>query len=238
MTSGERIEEPRTSRRWRNGTTPVIGLTGGVASGKSAVAALLAERGFTVIDADAVGHEVLELPEVKQKLVDRFGPAVLRQPAPGVSSGATVDRRAIAGIVFADTEARRALEAIVHPLMRQRFIEAINRVFETARGPVVLDAAVLFEAGWQDLCDRVIFVQAPRPERIHRAAEHRGWSPAIFDSREQAQWPCDEKRRHADYVIRNGADLDSLRLEVDALVTDLGEEGSGSDAWQSSCMAI
>ena len=238
MTSGERLDEPRTSRRWRNGTAPVIGLTGGVASGKSAVAALLAEHGFIAIDADAVGHEVLQLPEVKQKLVDRFGPGVMRQPGPSAPTGASVDRRVLAGIVFADTEARRDLEAIVHPLMRERFIEALSRVLKTTGGPVVLDAAILLEAGWQDLCDRVIFVDAPRLERIRRAAEHRGWSPAIFDSREQAQWPCDEKRRHAHYVIRNNVDLDSLRLEVDALVTDLGEEGSGSDAWQSSCLAM
>src|SRR5262245_41288272 len=182
MTSGERLDEPRTFRRWRNGTAPVIGLTGGVASGKSAVAALLAEHGFIAIDADAVGHEVLELPEVKQKLVDRFGPGVMRQPAPSAPTGASVDRRALAGIVFADTEARRGLEAIVHPLMRERFIEALSRVLETTGGPVVLDAAILLEAGWQDLCDRVIFVDAPRLERIRRAAEHRGWSPAIFDS--------------------------------------------------------
>jgi dephospho-CoA kinase len=198
----------------------------------------LAEHGFTAIDADAVGHEVLDLPDVKLKLVDRFGPGVLRQSASAASIGASVDRRALAGIVFADKEARRDLEAIVHPLMRERFIEAIGRALETAGVPVVLDAAILLEAGWQDLCDRVIFVDAPRPERIRRAAEHRGWSRAIFDSREQAQWPCDEKRRRAHYVIRNDADLDLLRLEVDALVTDLGEQGSGSDAWQRSCLAM
>ena len=86
MTSGERSHEPRGPWRWRNGTTPVIGLTGGVASGKSAVAALLAERGCTAIDADSVGHEVLDLPEVKQKLVQRFGPGVVLDHGPGTAT--------------------------------------------------------------------------------------------------------------------------------------------------------
>ena len=106
--------------------------------------------------------------------------------------------------------------------MRARFREAIDRALETGRGPVVLDAAILLEAGWQDLCDIVVFVDSPRSERLRRAADHRGWSEADFDSRERAQWPCEEKRRHADYVIRNDASRDSLRREVEALVRALG----------------
>ena len=118
MTSGERLEEPRPTGRWRNGTTPVIGLTGGVASGKSAVAALLAEHGCATIDADLVGHDVLELSHVRQQLVDRFGARVLLEPARGTgdSAGPRIDRRALAAIVFADPIARSALEVIVHPL--------------------------------------------------------------------------------------------------------------------------
>jgi dephospho-CoA kinase len=225
MTSGERSHEPR--RRWRDGTTPVIGLTGGVASGKTAVAALLAEHGCTAIDADSVGHEILDLPVVQQKLVHRFGPSVVQGKGGGTSGTPRVDRRALAAIVFADQEARRALEAIVHPLMRARFSEAIERALETGHRPVVLDAAILLEAGWQDLCDLVVFVDSPRSQRIRRAAEHRGWSEAAFDSRERAQWPCQEKRRHAEYVIRNDAGVDSLRREVEALVRALGLKAAG-----------
>ena len=69
----------------------------------------------------------------------------------------------------------------------------------------MLDAAILLEAGWDDLCDLVVFVDAPRPERLERAARQRGWSPETFESRERAQWPCDEKRRRADVVITNDA---------------------------------
>jgi dephospho-CoA kinase len=227
MTSGERSHEPRGQVRWRNGTTPVIGLTGGVASGKSAVAALLAERGCTAIDADSVGHEVLDLPHVQQKLVNRFGPGVVLDYGSGTPDGPRVDRRALAAIVFPDPEARRALEAIVHPLMRARFLEAIDLALESGRGPVILDAAILLEAGWQDLCDIVVFVDSPRSERLRRAADHRGWSEAVFDSRERAQWPCEEKRRHADFVIRNDAGPDSLRGEVDALLQTLVRGAAG-----------
>ena len=87
MTSGERSYQPRGHWRWRNGTTPVIGLTGGVASGKSAVAALLAERGCAAIDADRVGHEVLDRSDVQKKLVDRFGPSVVLEPGPVTATG-------------------------------------------------------------------------------------------------------------------------------------------------------
>jgi dephospho-CoA kinase len=187
---------------------------------------------------------------------------VLLEQGTGSSAGSRVDRRALAGIVFADPSALLALEAIVHPLMWVRFADAISEAEEAGRGPVVLDAAILLEAGWQDLCNLVAFVDSPRSERIRRAADNRGWSLAVFDSRERAQWPCEEKRRHADHVIRNDADLDSLRREVEALIALLGEEGkrtetltrrtsegikppsdpgkrrSGTDAWQSSCFAM
>ena len=221
MTSGERSQGARGPWRWRNGTTPVIGLTGGVASGKSTVAGLLAERDCAAIDADAVGHEVLDLPEVQQKLVHRFGPGVVVDHGPGSPTGARVDRRALAAIVFPDQDARRDLEAIVHPLMRARFLTSIDRALQTGRGPVILDAAILLEAGWQDLCDIVVFVDSPRSERLRRAANHRGWSEDVFDARERAQWPCEEKRRHADYVINNDDSPDSLRCEVDAFVLTL-----------------
>ena len=180
MTPGEQFHDPRARARRRKGTTPVIGLIGGVASGKSAVAALLAERGFTAIDADKVGHVVLDLSEVQQKLVHRFGTTVVVSHPLASATGARVDRRALAAIVFTDPEARRALEAIVHPLMRARFAQAIDRATEQGTPGVVLDAAVLFEAGWNDLCDLVVFVDCSRAERMRRAAIHRGWSEAVF----------------------------------------------------------
>ena len=167
----------------------------------------------------AVGHELLDDPEVRERLVDRFGAGVLarRGLEPGAAPGSIGGHWA--AIVFADPEARRGLEAIVHPLMRARFVEAIEREMQAGRDQarsVVLDAAILLEAGWDDLCDLVVFVDAPRAERMRRGADQRGWSAETFDARERAQWPCDEKRRRAALVIANDAGVDSLRREVDA----------------------
>ena len=149
-----------------------------------------------MIDADSVGHAVLELPAVKKRLVGRFGPAVLVGHGPSNTGEPRVDRKALAAIVFADPEARQALEAIVHPLMRARFLEEFEKELGPGRAmgrPVVLDAAILLEAGWDNLCDAVVFVDAPRSERLRRATQNRGWSDQNFTARETAQWPCERK---------------------------------------------
>jgi dephospho-CoA kinase len=264
MTPGERSHEPRAKRLWKHGTAPFIGLTGGVAGGKSSVANLLTERGFAVIDADSVGHHVLNLPAVRQQLVDQFGPGVLAQSGLSSDVGARVDRKALAAIVFADPEARHALEAIVHPLMRAQFIEACESQLgsrKPAVGPLVLDAAILIEAGWDDLCDLIVFVDAPRSQRLRRSAESRGWTEDDFAARERAQWPCERKRLRAGFVFQNNGTLDSLRPQVEAFLAKLDEpalsesaarapvqslaearssgrpntDGSGSGAWQNPC---
>jgi dephospho-CoA kinase len=199
---------------------PVIGLIGGIGSGKSEVASLLEGRGATVINADQVGHQLLDDPAVSSEIVARFGERVICDPARDGASGSRISRRALAAIVFADAEARRALESILHPRMRDRFvatIEVARHAGDRRPRAVVLDAAVLLEAGWNDLCDLVVFVDAPRAERLDRVARQRGWTLETLRSREEAQWPCDVKRRHADLVIHNDGDLDFLRREVEGL---------------------
>jgi dephospho-CoA kinase len=224
MTSCEPIDEPRATLRFKHGVMPVVGLTGGIGSGKSEVTGMLARAGCRVIDADLLGHAVLEDPEVKSQLVDRFGSRILARDPMESGGPSRIDRSALAAIVFADPGARRDLEAIVHPLMRARFIESIGR--EGALGdprPLVLDAAILLEAGWEDLCDLVVFVDAPRAVRMRRVADQRGWPATVFEAREQAQWPCEEKRRRAGIVVNNDGEIDSLRQEVDRLVGRLGD---------------
>jgi dephospho-CoA kinase len=263
MNSGEPSHEPRAALRWHHGANPVIGLTGGVASGKSAVAALLAQRGRAVIDADKVGHLVLDLADVQQKLVDRFGSDIMIRDDGSDQLPPRVDRRALGAIVFSDPEARRALEAIVHPLMRARFAQSIDQAHKNGQTPV-LDAALLFEAGWNELCDVVVYVDAPRRERARRAAANRGWSTEVFEARERAQWPCEEKRSRADVVIRNDRAADALDREVLALERALAAEAepdsqaqaldhtpdapraairnsetkTGSGAWHSPCLVL
>ena len=264
MTPGERSYQPRAERRWKHGTAPVIGLTGGVASGKSSVASLFAKCGCAVIDADSVGHAVLELPAVKEQLVGRFGPAVVRTERPLASGAPGVDRKALAAIVFAEPESRQALEAIVHPLMRARFLEEFEKELGPSRAtvrPVVLDAAILRESGWDDLCDVVVFVDAPRAERLRRATQNRGWSDQAFAARESAQWPCEQKQLQSDFVISSNVPLASLHREVERILATLAgsalpdsaarapsqsltgsrpggrhcKDGTGSDAWHDPC---
>jgi dephospho-CoA kinase len=201
-------------------------LIGGIGSGKSQVARLLANGGAAVIDADAVGHELLGDPTVIGQVVERFGAGVLMEPGSSrtpVGDGtrsvpATVNRSALGAIVFADAVARQALESILHPLMRARFEAAIvHAIGQGTACCIVLDAAILLEAGWDDLCDWIVYVEAPRQDRIQRVASARGWSDETLASRERVQWPCDLKRRRAHFIIRNDTDHDRLVLEVDRL---------------------
>ena len=222
MTACPPVEEPRWPGRWKHGVIPVVGLIGGVGSGKSRVAQLLESRGAAVIDADAVGHELLRDTEIRGRILERFGRGVLTEPGPedGRRAEPAIDRRALGALVFADPTDRAALEAIVHPPMRARFHRAIERALQDGRARlVVLDAAILLEAGWDDLCDRVVFVEAPRPERMRRVAAVRGWSAETFAARERAQWPDDQKRRQAHWVVTNDAGADRLDEEVDRLVS-------------------
>ncbi len=105
----------------------VVGLTGGIGGGKSEVAALLKERGAVVIDADLMGHELLNVPGVRDRIVARFGASILAAASEEVGGDSTIDRKALGAIVFADPTARRDLEAIVHPGMRASFHAAIDR---------------------------------------------------------------------------------------------------------------
>ena len=218
MSPCQPTREPRTAERFRHGAVPVIGLIGGIGGGKSEVAALFRERGAVLIDADAVGHELLKDPGVLGRIADRFGERVLAGADRQGGSAPAIDRKALGAIVFADPEARRDLESILHPRMRSWFLEVIESELRAGGGTdhlVVLDAAVLLEAGWDDLCDLIVFVDAPRAERMRRVEERRGWSREMLEARERAQWPNDLKRRRADVVITNDAGVKTLQREVE-----------------------
>lgn len=209
---------------WKHGAIPVIGLIGGIGSGKSRVAALLAEAGAFVIDADAVGHALLAQRPVRDLVVSRFGPQVLAPAgtSPEDDGPPPIDRRALGALVFARPEALRQLEAILHPRMRRTFERAIARTIRRGQArAVVLDAAILLEAGWDALCDRVVFVEAPRDHRLARLAAARGWDDATLRAREAAQWPLDRKRDLAGAVVLNDSDPESLRERVRGLAAVL-----------------
>jgi dephospho-CoA kinase len=196
----------------------VLGLIGGIGGGKSSVARRLAERGAAVIDADAVGQELLEHPAIRGRVVERFGTGVL-EPAGGGEVSPRVSRRALAVVVFHDPAALRDLEALLHPAMCEHFRRTIRPLAAEGTIPlIVLDAAVMLEAGWDGLCDRIAFVDAPRAERLRRAREARGWSEETFAARERSQWPVEQKRDRADWIIANDGGPERLRREVDRLL--------------------
>jgi dephospho-CoA kinase len=199
----------------------VIGLIGGIGAGKSRVAELLAAAGAFVIDADLVGHALLTQRPVRDLVVAQFGPRVLER-GDAAGNPPPIDRRALGAIVFADPAALRRLEAILHPRMRQTFERAIARTIRRGQArAVVLDAAILLEAGWNTLCDHVVMVDAPRDQRVARLAAARGWSEPVLTAREAAQWPLRRKAALADTVIRNDAGLEALAEQVRQLAAAL-----------------
>jgi dephospho-CoA kinase len=200
-----------------------LGLVGGVASGKSQVARCLSDLGAVVLDADRAGHDVLREPDVIAALKNRWGEGI-------VEPSGQVSRRAVAKLVFgAGKEAeKRFLEQLTHPRIQMRMQQEIARVQAQSPPPrmMVLDAALLFEAGWDKLCDKILFVDAPRDLRLERAVA-RGWSAEQFAAREAAQLPVEEKRARSDIVIRNVRTLENLRDVVRLTWHDLlGTSGS------------
>jgi dephospho-CoA kinase len=195
---------------------PVIGVVGGIGAGKSAVAAAMARRGGAVIDADRLGHAALEQPEVKRQLAARWGERVFKPDG-------SANRRAIAGIVFNNPEELRALEAMVFPYIGRRAREEIVKAqADSAVRFVVLDAAVMLEAGWADACDRIVYVEAPREVRLARLAARSGWSAADVAARESAQMPLEAKKAQSAAIIVNDGSPERLREQVDALLRAWG----------------
>ena len=191
---------------------PVVGLLGGIGSGKSQAAAAFARHGARVIAGDQLGQAALRDPDIRARVVSRWGQGVLE-------ANGEIDRRRLAAIVFADPAQRKALEAITHPWIRQRIHAEVE---EARRDPavtlIVLDAAVMLEAGWNEICDYLVFIEAPRAVRLERVARQRGWSEREVEARERAQLPLTEKAVRADHVLDNSASLEHLNRQVDDLL--------------------
>ena len=224
-TPRKRTGPTRPAGPWKYGPIPVIGLIGGIGGGKSRVAALLAEAGAFVIDADAVGHVLLDQRPVRDLVVAQFGSSVLAVATPGAAGtdvAPAIDRGVLGAIVFGQPGALRRLEAILHPRMCRTFERAIARTVRRGQArAVVLDAAILLEAGWNTLCDRIVFVDAPRDQRLARLSAARGWTEEKLQAREAAQWPLDRKRTLADLVVVNDDGPGPLEEEVRRLAGSL-----------------
>ncbi|MBI3324179.1 MAG: dephospho-CoA kinase [Candidatus Omnitrophica bacterium] len=190
----------------------VIGLTGGLGTGKSTVARMLGELGAMVVDADAIVHELLEPGQPgSQAAAELFGREVL-QPDGGV------DRRKLAAAIFADATARQRLEAAVHPLVRERMQRQLRELAARSALPsaAVLDVPLLLESQGRDMVDVVVVVSAPDDVARQRLAQ-RGMTDEEIAKRRAAQWELSDKIALADVVIDNGNGLEQTRRQVEQL---------------------
>jgi dephospho-CoA kinase len=207
---------PAAAAPFRPRTPRVIGLLGGVASGKSTVAGLFAAHGLRHIDADAHARALSNEPDVLAELAREFGPAI--------AGGGRLDRAALARIVFADPAARARLEAILLPRVRARVLAEVDAAV-AAGDSVLLDAPLLLEHGLIDRCSAVAFVEADETLRRRRAAA-RGWDAGDLQRREAAQAPLAVKKARATHTIRNEGSLDATAAQVAAMLRELADRSS------------
>lgn len=202
---------------------PVVGLTGLPGAGKSAAAAALAELGAHVIDVDRRGHELLAESELQRRIADAFG-------AEALAPDGTVDRRKLGGLVFADPAQLAELERLLHPELARRVRLEAER--ERGRRPVVIDAALLCRLGLDEICDRVVLVEAPRAERLRRCAA-RGWDAAELERRDASQSrECEIAREKADYTAVNGGNMGEFKVYLHRIWKEI-EHGSEEKSRQA-----
>jgi len=197
----------------------LVGLTGGIGSGKSVVAKMLEARGAVVFDADLLARDAIA-PGTPghDAVVERFGPTVL-------APGGDVDREALASVVFVDPVARRDLEAIVHPEVRRLFAEGAQTHAGTD-SIVVLGAPLLVETRMHTAFDVLIVVSTSVETQVHRLMRERGLSEAAIRARIEAQLPLEAKAEAADILIDNEGTLKELEGQVDRVWADLRERSS------------
>jgi dephospho-CoA kinase len=192
----------------------LVGLTGGIGSGKSTVARLLEKRGAVVFDADLLAREAVEPGTPGHAaVIERFGADVL-------APGGELDREALASIVFADPSARRDLEEIVHPEVRRLFAEGSEAYRDTDR-VVVFSAPLLVETGMHTAFEILVVVSASVGTQIERLMRQRGMSEPSIHARIDAQAPLEDKAAAADFLVDNEGSLDELESQVEQLWNDL-----------------
>jgi dephospho-CoA kinase len=207
---GERGRKPMAESR-----KPVIGLIGGIGSGKSLVAAEFVKHGGRLISGDALGHEALRQPDIMDKVSARWGKDV-------VAPDGSIDRRQLGRKVFADLAERRELERLVFPYIERRIREEIEKANTAADVAfIVLDAAIMLETGWNNVCHSLVYIDVPRTQRLVRLAQQRGWTDKEVTAREAAQMPLEDKKRRADFVVDNSGTIEATARQVAELVQRL-----------------
>jgi dephospho-CoA kinase len=194
---------------------PIIGILGGVGSGKSTVAAEFAKLGCEVIDADQIAHELLSKSAVRKKIVASFGKVIL-------DSAGEIDNQKLANIVFADADKLSLLNGVIHPLVLERAKERIRQVEgQNQVKAIVLDMPLLVEVGWAERCDKLIFVECKQQLRAERAEKIGILSKNQLKIRENFQISLDKKESIADNVIDNNSGFPALVGQVTDIFSDM-----------------
>jgi dephospho-CoA kinase len=200
---------------------PIIGITGGIGSGKSLVANFLQDNGCVVADADANTKIVLARGEVQQLLIDWWGAKV-------IDSSGNINRSFVASIVFSDAKARERLESLIHPLVQELQKKTFNSAPNNAIA-LVIDAPLLMESGLDQQCDVVIFVACPFETRLKRVIDSRGWNEEQLRNREVVQIGLDTKRSSADHIIINDGDIAYLEQQMKLVLALIRNSIGSSD---------
>jgi dephospho-CoA kinase len=203
-----------------------VGLTGNVASGKTTVADRWREAGVTIVDADRLGHEVLEEDaEAREALVAEFGPGILEP-------GGAIDRAALGDAAFASPARVARLNAIVHPPLLERLDRELEQARQAGADLAVVDAALVFEFGLGEVLDVLVLVTAPASVREERLSRSRGMDAERFRRVMETQIPDEEKVEACDYVILNDGSIDRLRERADAVLAAIRESMDENSGWE------
>ena len=198
----------------------IIGIVGGIGSGKSEVAKIFEKSGAVVLNADKIGHEILFLDSVKEIARKRWGETIF-------DSNSEIDRRKLAAIVFEQTEKGAEelhfLTEMTHPLIAKELRRQMAAAEQNGENLIILDAPLLFEANWNHLVSNVIFVDVPESIRWERV-KSRGWTWEEFRSREATQWPVEQKNIAADIIISNAGSYEELVASVQKILLVLSRK--------------
>jgi len=198
-----------------SGHKPIIGILGGIGSGKSTVAGEFGKLGCAVVDADKIAHNLLDEGGVRERIVGLFGGGIL-------DSAGKIDRRELARVVFGDVDKLSLLTGLIHPLVLEQvegLIEQYNS--EDAIRAIVLDMPLLVEVGWDKRCDRVVFVECERPLRAERAKKAGFFDENGIKIRENFQISLDKKVNVADNTIYNNSDFSALVGQVTEIFSNI-----------------
>lgn len=196
----------------------VIGLTGGIGTGKSTVSQILKDRGFSVIDLDVISHEVIEFSSVVEKIVQNFGREVLDEDEAG---NCTISREKLGKIIFSDKKKRLALNSIMHPEILKVMHKKILECKSEKNKIIFVEVQLLFEVQWEKEFDYILLVAAKRDMQVRRVLERDKRSEEEAWNIINSQMSLDEKREKSDFVIENDGNMDDLNKKVDKFLKNL-----------------